>query len=72
MGGPGGAGACWDESKKPGDQSWDGWAWACQSKVGARWDGWRRTGLNRDGCSRCEERSTGMGWGEGRWNDPDP
>jgi hypothetical protein len=29
-------------------------------------------GLNRDGCSWREERSTGMNWGEARWDDPDP
>jgi len=72
MDGPGGAGASWDEPKKSDGRSWDGWAWAGLNRSGARWDGWRQLGLNRDDCSWREERSTGMGWGEARSDDPDP
>ncbi len=72
MGGPGGAGARWNEPRRLCGRSWDGWAWAGQNRSGARWDGWRRMDLNRADCSLREECSTGMGWGVARWDDPDP
>jgi len=68
LGGPGGAGSCWDGRKELPGHTKDGWAWAGlnladprpvgQGMSGERWDGWGLTDPHKAGMDWADLKPT--------------